>query len=89
MYECLVFNKDLLYHTGTSARCYVAPWPGGEFGAEWTHVCVRLSPCAVPLKPRALQTCSTPIQNKKVKKIQRILGFTERFPQGRGKLSDW
>ena len=39
-----------LSSTGNSARCYVAAWMGGEFGGEWIHVCVRLSPFAVHLK---------------------------------------
>ena len=43
-------NKDLLQNTGNSAQCYVAAWMGGEFGREWTHVYVRLSPFAVHLK---------------------------------------
>ena len=30
-----ITNKDLLYSTGNSAKCYVAAWMGGEFGGEW------------------------------------------------------
>ena len=48
-------------------------WPPGlegEFGGEWIHVYVWLSPFTVHLKPS--QHCSltgyTPIQNKKLKK---------------------
>ena len=37
-------------NTGNSAQCYVAVWMGGEFGGEWIHVYVRLSPFAVHLK---------------------------------------
>ena len=44
-------NKDLLYSTGNSAQCYVAAWMQGEFGGEWIHVCVCLSPFIVHLKP--------------------------------------
>ena len=33
-----------------SAQCYVAAWMGGEFGGEWIHVYVWLSPFAVHLK---------------------------------------
>ena len=36
--------------TGNSAQCYVAAWMEEEFGGEWIHVYVRLSPCAVHLK---------------------------------------
>ena len=48
-------NKDLLFSTGNSAHCYVAAWMGGEFGGEWIHVYVWLSPFAVRLK--LLQHC--------------------------------
>ena len=44
-------SKDLLDSTGDSAQCHVAARMGGEFGREWIHVCVRLSPFAVHLKP--------------------------------------
>ena len=45
-----ITNKDLLYSTGSSAQCYMAAWMGGEFGGEWIHVYVWLSPFAVHLK---------------------------------------
>ena len=48
-------NKDLLYNTWNSAQCHVAAWMGGEFGEEWIHVYVWLSPFAVHLK--LLQHC--------------------------------
>ena len=35
---------------GNSAQCFVAAWMGGEFGGEWIHVYVWLSPFAVHLK---------------------------------------
>ena len=38
---------NLLYSTGNSAQFYVAAWMGGEFGREWTHVYVWLSPFTV------------------------------------------
>ena len=40
-------NKDLVYSIENSAQCYVAAWMGGEFGREWIHVYVWLSPFAV------------------------------------------
>ena len=43
-------NKYLLYGIGNSALCYVAACMGGEFGGEWIHVNVWLSPFAVHLK---------------------------------------
>ena len=43
-------NKDLLYSTGNSAQCYVVVWMGGDFGGEWIHVYVWLSPFTVQLK---------------------------------------
>ena len=39
-----------LQRTGSSAKCYVAVWMGGEFGVEWIHVYVWSSPFAVHLK---------------------------------------
>ena len=45
-----IANKDLLYSTGNSAQCCVAAWMGGEFGGEWIHVYVWLSPFGVHLK---------------------------------------
>ena len=39
-----IINKDLLYSTGNSAQCYVAAYIEGEFGGEWIHVYVWLSP---------------------------------------------
>ena len=48
---------------GKSAQCYVAAWMGGEFGGEWIHVYVWLSPLAVHLKlTRCLLTGCTPIK---------------------------
>ena len=44
LYLKLITNKDLLYSTWNSAQCYVAAWMGGEFGREWIHVYVWLSP---------------------------------------------
>ena len=43
-------NTDLLDSTGNSAPCHVAAWMGGEFGGEWIHVCVWLSPFTVHIK---------------------------------------
>ena len=48
-------SKGLLYSTGNSAQCYVVAWMGGEFGGEWIHEYVWLSPFAVYLK--LLQHC--------------------------------
>ena len=48
-----ITNRDLLWSTGNSAQCYVAAWIGGrgvEFGEEWIHVYVWLSPFAAHLK---------------------------------------
>ena len=43
-------NRALLYSTGNAAQCCVAAWIGREFGGEWTHVYVWLSPLTVRLK---------------------------------------
>ena len=55
LYLKWIINKDLLYSTGISAQCYAAAWIGGEFGEEWIHVYVWLSPFIVHQK--LLQYC--------------------------------
>ena len=50
LYLKWITNKDLLYSTGNSAQCYVAAWMGREFGGEWIHIHVCLSPSAVHQK---------------------------------------
>ena len=50
LYLKRITNKEVLYSTGNSAQCYVAAWMGREFGGEWIHVYVWLSPFAVHLK---------------------------------------
>ena len=50
LYLKWITNKDLLYSTENSAQRYMAAWTGGEFGGEWIHVHVWLSPFAVHLK---------------------------------------
>ena len=65
LYLKWITNKDLLYSTGNSAQCYVAAWVGGEFGGEWMHVYVWLSPFAVHLK--LSQRCSSAILQYKIR----------------------
>ena len=43
-------QQDLLQSRGNSGQCYVVAWMGREFGGEWIHVFVWLSPFAVRLK---------------------------------------
>ena len=50
LYLKWITSKILVYNTGNSAQCDVAAWMGGEFGGEWLHVSVWLSPFAVHLK---------------------------------------
>ena len=50
LYLKWITNKDLLYSTWNSVQCYVTAWMGGEFGGEWIHVHVQLSPFALHLK---------------------------------------
>ena len=49
-----IFNMDnqqgLTVEHRNSAQCYVAACVGGEFGGQWIHVYVWLSPSAVHLK---------------------------------------
>ena len=65
LYLKWITNKDLLYITGNSAQYYVAIWMGGEFGGEWIHVHVWLSPFAVHLK--LSQHCPLAILQYKIK----------------------
>ena len=55
LYLKWISNKNLLYSTGNSARCYVAAWMGGGFDGERIHIYVWLSLFAVHLK--LLQHC--------------------------------
>ena len=50
LYLKWITNKDPLYSMWNSAQCYVTAWMGKEFGGEWIHVYVWLSPFAVYLK---------------------------------------
>jgi len=49
-----ITNKDLWYSTGNSAQCYMAAWMGREFGREWIHIYVWLSPFPVHVTIMAL-----------------------------------
>ena len=60
-----IANKDLLYSSRNSAQCYMAAWMGGEFGGEWIHVYMWLSPFAVHLK--LSQHCSLALLQYKIK----------------------
>ena len=61
-----ITNKDLLYSIRNSAQCYMVAWMAGEFGEEWIHVYIWLSPFIVQLKlsQRCLLTYYNSIQNK-------------------------
>ena len=50
LYLKWITNKGLLHSTWNSAQCHMAAWMGEEFGGEWIHVYVWLSPFAVHLK---------------------------------------
>ena len=64
LYLKWIINKDFLYSTRNFAQCYVAPWMGGEFGGDWIHVYVWLSPFTIHLK---LSYCSPAIPQYKIK----------------------
>ena len=40
LYLKWITNKDLLYHTGSSAHCYAAAEMEGGLGEEWIHVLI-------------------------------------------------
>ena len=69
--------KDLLCSTWTSAQCYVGAWMGGEFGWEWTHVYVWLSPFTAPLK--LSQHCLCLYPNTKFKKNFLIKSYLQYY----------
>ena len=73
LYLKWITNKDLLYSTWNSAQCCVAAGMGGEFGGEWIHVYVWLSPFTVDLK---LSQGYTLIQNNKLKRKKK----KEKYP---------
>ena len=50
LYLKWVTIKVLLYSTGNTAQCHVSAWMGGDFGEEWIHVDVWMSPFTVHLK---------------------------------------
>ena len=75
-----ITNKDLLYNTGNSIRCYVAAWMGGEFGGEWMHRYVWLSPFAVHLK--LSQHCQSAIPQYKIKSLKNKKGIYRCISNG-------
>ena len=63
-----ITDKDLLYSAGSSVRCYVTAWMGGEFEGEWMHVYVWLSPFAVHLKLSQHYSSAIPQYKNRVNK---------------------
>ena len=77
LYLKWITNTVLLYSTGNSAQCYVAPWMGGESGGEWIHVYVSKaeSLCCPPKTLTTLLIGYTPIQNKNLESVSIILSL--------------
>ena len=75
MHDTAPFRKDSqqepTYSTGNSAQCYVAAWMGGEFGGEWIHVYVWLSPFAG--HPKLSQHCQSAILQYEINKVEEII----------------
>ena len=67
LYLKWITNKDLLCSTGNSVQCYGAAWMGGEFGGEWIHAYIWLSPFTVHLK--LSQYCLSTIPQQKIKSL--------------------
>ena len=57
LYLKWITNKDLLYCTWNSTQCYMPAWMEEEFGGEWIHAYVWLSPFAVYLKLSNIVNC--------------------------------
>ena len=64
LYLKWIINKDLLYSTGNSAQCYVAARMEGEFGGEYTWLCMAESLHYSPEILTTLLISYNPIQNK-------------------------
>ena len=76
LYLKWISNKNLLYSTENSSQCYGAAWMGGEFGGEWIHIYVWLSPFSVHL--RLSQHCSLAILQYKIKSLGKMKKQKER-----------
>ena len=64
LYLKWITNKELLCSAWDSAQCYVAACMGGEFGGEWIHVYVWLSPFSFHLK--LSQPCQSALLQYKI-----------------------
>ena len=65
LYLRWITNKNPLYSTWNSVQCSVPAWMRGDFGVEWIHAYVWLSPFTVYL-PETISTLvigCTSIQN--------------------------
>ena len=69
VFECVDHSK--LWKNQYKLATLVAAWVGGEFGGEWIHVYVWLSPFAFHLKPsqHCLLIGYTPTQKDKKNKL--------------------
>ena len=74
LYLKCITNKDLLYSTGNSSKCYRAAWMGGDLRGEWIHVFVWLSVSAVHLK--LSQHCESAILQYKTKSLNKIKKYS-------------
>ena len=82
LYLKWITNKALLYSTWNSTQYYAAAWMGGEFGGEWIHVYIWLTPFTVHLTLSKQLIGYTPVQNKNLKKRKKKSpgpgGFTSK-----------
>ena len=75
-------NQQGPISTWNSAQCYVAAWMGEEFGGEWIHIHVWLSPFAVHLTlSETVLVGYTPVQNKNVFLKEYFLGEDIKYQQ--------
>ena len=77
LYLKWITNKDLLYSTGNSAWCYVAPWMGGGFSGGTGYMDMYGCP---PETVTPLLIGHVPTQNTKLKKIMSRMGREQPYP---------
>ena len=72
LYIKLINSKDLMYHTGNSAQCFVAAWIKRRLGRINTCICMSESLCYPPDANTTLLIDYTPVEEKKKKKVKKI-----------------
>ena len=72
-----------MIRTWNSAQCYATAWMRGEFGGEWIHVYVWLSPFSVHRK--LLQLYQSVILQYKIKSVFKKVCYLDLHQQ----MQEW